>query len=99
MTGIMLKALNNPLRRAALRLLHRSTEPMSAAQMAKVVKLSANKLSHHLQVLNDLDVVTLVDVQKVRGATEKFFISQVAGHATVELILGDTEEDDRHVKY
>jgi predicted ArsR family transcriptional regulator len=72
---------------------------MSAAQMAKVVRLSANKLSHHLQVLKDFDLVTLVDVQKVRGVEEKFFVSQVTGHATVEVILTDTEEEDRHLKY
>jgi DNA-binding transcriptional regulator GbsR (MarR family) len=72
---------------------------MSAVQMAKVVKLSANKLSNHLNVLRDFQVVTLVDVRKVRGVKEKFYVSQVAGHTMVEVILADTEEADRHVRY
>jgi predicted ArsR family transcriptional regulator len=79
-------------------LLQRSTEPMSAVQMAKSVRDTGNKLSHHLKVLESFEVVTLVNVKKVRGATENLYESRVVGHATVELILADTEKEDGHLR-
>lgn len=99
LTGTTLKALNNPRRREALRLLHRSSGPMSAVQMAQTVKDPGSGLSHHLKALEKFGVVSLVTVRKVRGATEKLYESKVLGNAKVELILADTEEDDVHVRH
>jgi DNA-binding transcriptional ArsR family regulator len=97
-TGTILKALNNPRRREALRLLHRSLEPMSAVQMAQAVKDPGRGLSHDLRALEKFGVVTLVTERKKRGATEILYESRVLGNARVELILADTEEDDVHVR-
>ena len=79
-------------------MLHRYREPMSAVQMAKSVRDTGYKLSHHLKVLESFEVVTLVNVRKVRGANENLYESKVAGHATVEMILADTEEEDSYVR-
>jgi DNA-binding transcriptional ArsR family regulator len=98
-TGTILKALNNPRRREALRLLHRSSEPMSAVQMAQTVKDPGSGLSHDLRALEKYGVVNLVTARKKRGATEKLYESTVLGNAKVELILADTEEDDVHVRH
>lgn len=94
----LLKALNNPLRREVLRLLHRAPDPLSARRMSRTVEDTGNGLSHHLRVLADLGVVKLVGVEKVRGVKEKFFASEVGDNAQVCAILVDTEQDDAHVR-
>jgi DNA-binding transcriptional ArsR family regulator len=98
MTATMLKALNNPLRREVLRVLHRSSEPMSAVQMTKTVKGTGNKIFNHLKVLEKFEMVTLVDVKRVRGAKENLYESEVASNILVDAILAQTEKEDWHVR-
>lgn len=97
-SALLLGALNHPVRREALRLLHQMGGPGSAGQLSKAMKADVSQVSYHLKVLNAEGVLKQVDEEKVRGATRKFFASRVSDNARLISILNDTEVDDRWLR-
>lgn len=98
MSPLLIQALNHPIRREALRLLHRSAEPMSAVQLSPFIRTVKTNVSYHLRVLADFDAVRQVDERYVRGVPEKLFASEVSAHKQVLAILADTEASDSDVR-
>jgi|GEM_PF-1577768 len=98
MSPMLIRALDQPTRREALRLLHRSDEGMSAVQMSAGIDDVSTNISYHLKVLTDLGAIAQVSERQVRGVPEKFFESKVSGHDQVGAILADTEDDDKWLR-
>ncbi len=98
MSATLIRALNHPVRREALRLLHRSGESKSAVQMSRSLRVSGEKLSYHLKVLAELGAVARAGERRVRGVPEKFFASEVSDHERIIAILADTERDDDAIR-
>lgn len=98
MSPMLIKALNHPVRREALRLLHEASEGRSAVQLTKFIDVAGTKLSYHLKVLSKLGAIDRAGERMVRGVAEKFFVSAVSDHTQVVTILTDTEPDDHVVR-
>lgn len=96
MTPAFISALDSPVRREALRVMHRApSSRLSATEISRKMRTVSSKLvSHHLDVLRRKDLVRFVGSKPKRGGIEKFFLSEVAEHALVLRILADTEADD-----
>ncbi len=95
MTPAFISALNSPVRREALRVMHRDPSRLTATQISRKMRtVSSQLVSHHLDVLSKKELIRLVGRKPARGGVEKFFISEVAEHAQVRQILVDTEGDD-----
>jgi predicted transcriptional regulator len=97
----LMRALEHPLRREILRMLHTSTEPRSPNELSKRLAndLSLSGVAYHVRTLARFGVVTKVRSQQVRGSTERFYRSGVSDHIVVLTILADTQEEDRHDKF
>lgn len=98
MSPILLRALDHATRREALRLLHRTGEAMSAAEVSRSIRDVSTYVSYHLQVLVDLGAVESVGERDIEGVPEELFDSRVADHAQLTSILADTEGDDEWLK-
>lgn len=94
MTPAVIYALNHPVRRQILRLLHQPGKEASPSDMHKSIGVGLSVLSFHAQVLGELGVTHGTRTQQVRGAIEHFYASDVAGNELVEAILLQTEVDD-----
>jgi DNA-binding transcriptional ArsR family regulator len=90
------KALSHQMRRMMLRGLHESGEPESPVEMMKRLRgASLTLISYHAGILRDNGVIRLQKEGQVRGATQHFYVSAVAGDPEVEEVLAATEADDR----
>lgn len=98
MTGALIAALNHPVRREALRLLHQKGGELSATDMSRTIKKTSTAISHHLKVLAETGAAELVFEQRVRGATQRFYESKVDKHQRIQEILADTRRDDERVR-
>lgn len=98
LSPILVRALDHATRREALRLLHRSGEAMSPAEMSRRIRDVSTYVSYHLQVLVDLGAVESMGKREVAGVPEEIFGSKVADHAQLTSILADTEKDDEWLK-
>ncbi len=78
-TGLLISALNHPLRRRILRKLNERVEAASARQLAREMGLPIGNVSYHLQVLARLNVLTQTHARQVRGAREFFYVSNLGG--------------------
>jgi DNA-binding transcriptional ArsR family regulator len=95
MTPAYISALNAPVRREVLRVMHRDPSQLTATQISRKMRtVSSQLVSHHLDVLLKKELVRFVDSKPLRGGLEKFFVSEVREHAQVRRILADTEGDD-----
>lgn len=97
MTPALLDALNHPIRRQLLRLLHERTTSRSPTEMSQKMTLGLTGISYHARVLSDLDVIRLSRTGQVRGSTQHFYVSRVAKIALVDAILKKTEKEDRRL--
>lgn len=68
----LVPALNHPLRRAILRQLQ-GRETTSATQISRTISSDLGCVSYHVQVLDKLVVLNLVERVRVRGASEKLY--------------------------
>lgn len=93
----LLECLAHPVRREALRVLHRSPVALSPAEMAKdSIDFSLAGLSHHVRVLDRMNVVRRERVEE-KVVTKSFYVSNVAENDIVVAILAATEEDDEYL--
>lgn len=95
MTPAFISALNSPVRREVLRVMHRHPSRLNATQISRKMRtVSSSLASHHLDALLKGELVRFVGSNPKRGGLEKFFVSEVADHAQVMRILADTEGAD-----
>src|SRR6476646_12163956 len=72
----LIRGLNHPLRRQALRLLHRTKRPISPAQIETELKLGRepkeqlSQIGYHITTLASYGLIYKVGEQQVRGAME-----------------------------
>lgn len=92
------RALEHPVRRIILRRLHETGKAESPIQMMRLVDdLNLVLASYHAGILRDSGVIRLDCTAQVRGATQHFYVSAVAGDPEVEEVLAATEADDREL--
>ena len=92
----LISAIDHPLRRQILRLMHSSNDPLSPTQIEGKVALG-NKLSnvsYHVTVLARYHVIALVGRRQVRGALEHFYESQVSEVAWLRGLMERTKKED-----
>lgn len=96
----LLRALIHRLRRQTLRLLHASPEPLSPCQIERELKLGRGQkrklsdVSYHIRALADLNAVSLVYTEPIRGATEHFYTSEVSDIGWLCGVLSRTQQSD-----
>jgi DNA-binding transcriptional ArsR family regulator len=96
----LIRAVNHPLRRQILRLLHSSRDPLSPMQIEKTLELgdepkeNLSTISYHVRVLADYKISPKVGQRQVRGAMQRFYVSEVSDSACVRGLLKRTLESD-----
>ncbi len=96
----LLKAINHPLRRQVLRLLHSSGESVSPIQIERELGLGGavgeklSSVSYHVTVLSGYNAIERVGERQVRGAMEHFYASNVEDVAWLRGVLSRTQESD-----
>lgn len=96
----LIRGLNHPLRRQALRLLNRSKRPMSPVQIEAKLKLGKepkeqlSRVGYHITTLAGYRLISKVGERQARGAMEHFYSSNVSRIASVRELLERTREAD-----
>jgi DNA-binding transcriptional ArsR family regulator len=96
----LISALNHPLRRQILRLLHSSGKPLSPTEIEKELALGKlpkghlSTVSYHVTALARHKTISKVDEQPVRGAVEHFYESRVSGGRWVRDLLKRMQKKD-----
>jgi DNA-binding transcriptional ArsR family regulator len=98
MTPALISALDHPVRREVLRLLHRHDTHLSPIQMNEKINVGISCLSYHARTLAEQKVTRLASTMQVRGATQHFYVSKVADNELVATILNCTEKDDGFIR-
>ena len=98
-TAALIRALNHPVRREALRLLHRvPDEGMSGSQMSRVMTESVQSDNNNLRVLRKAHAIAISHVLPVSNVKEHKYESLVSSSPTVITLLADTETEDAWVR-
>ena len=90
----LIRALDHELRRAILRTLNDSKEPMSPNGISKVLRRNLSNVSYHMSVLRQLGAVAEVAQGPVRGALEHFYSPTIEGNTPILALLEETREVD-----
>jgi DNA-binding transcriptional ArsR family regulator len=92
------QGLDHVVRRRILRVLHRSEDALSPAQLAAesgaLSDLPLNTIAYHVTVLTKYRMVRLDRTRANRGALEHFFVSEVSADPLVLSVLAQTEKLD-----
>lgn len=96
-SAVMLYALDHPVRRQALRVLHAAAGPISPREISIELLWDLQSTSYHVRVLRKTNLIELVDTHSVKGATEHFYVSKVGENDLLETVLKGTMPDDRIV--
>jgi DNA-binding transcriptional ArsR family regulator len=68
----LVRALAHPLRRSILKMMH-GEEEISPQELSKRLEENLSNLGYHVRVLSELEVITLVRTQPVRGSMKHFY--------------------------
>jgi hypothetical protein len=91
----LISALNHALRRDILRLMHASAEPRSPVGVSEELRQPLAGVSYHMQILDRLGAISLVDTEQVRGALKHYYASAVEGHKIARALLDSTAKEDK----
>jgi DNA-binding transcriptional ArsR family regulator len=98
-TTELIRMLNHPVRREALRLLHRAPDgQMGGSQLSQAMLESVGTINHHLKTLRDARVIVLCDERQVGPVKEKWHESLVSTIPTVVAVLDETEAEDALIR-
>lgn len=97
MSPALLDALNHPIRRQVLRILHAASHPKSPRELACALRWGLPQVSYHVRLLSDRKVLRHKRTRSIRGATQSFYVSTVAENELVSVILSTTEAIDARV--
>lgn len=95
LTPALLHALNHPVRRHILRALSAPEMELSPSDISKALGTHLSNLSYHARTLSEQDVLCCTQEIQVRGSTQHFYVSNVAGNRLVNAILAEIEKDDQ----
>jgi DNA-binding transcriptional ArsR family regulator len=87
-------AINTPVRRRILRLLHEVNEARSPAEVSRAFRLPVSYVSYHVKVLKECGTVVLTDTRPKRGSIEHFYASTIGDYSLVVELLEETRSDD-----
>jgi DNA-binding transcriptional ArsR family regulator len=87
-------AINAPLRRRILRLLHEVNEARSPAEVSRAFRLPVSAVSYHVRVLKECGTIALTDIRPKRGSIEHFYASTVGDNRLIFELLEETRSDD-----
>ena len=98
----LLHSLNHPIRRQILRILGQPGAVQSPSEMTRLILSDSAKsagamlsaLAYHARALCEQEITRCTRTSQVRGSTQHFYASNVAGNELVDTILAETEEDD-----
>jgi hypothetical protein len=93
----MLYVLFHPLRREALRVLNAAKEPITPKKMSDIIAWDLQGISFHVRVLSERKMARCTRTQRVRGATEHYYVSRVAKNDLLASILEGTRRDDERL--
>lgn len=87
--SVIIGALRNPFRREILKWVVEKDEPLSPKHVAKKFDQPLTNVAYHVRTLRNAGVLTLVDMQPVRGSLQGFYIpnARVTSAAWVREIL------------
>lgn len=97
MSPALIRALDHPVRRQALRLFTNRKPEWSPGGLASKIPVPLGNLSYHMRVLSDLGVTTETRTEKVRGAEQHFYISNIMNNRLACSILAKTGDDDKEI--
>jgi DNA-binding transcriptional ArsR family regulator len=98
-TTELIRMLNHPVRREALRLLHRAPHgQMGGTQMSQAMIESVQTVNNHLKILRDARAIVLCDELQVGPVKEKWHESLVSTIPTVVAVLDETEAEDALIR-
>ena len=81
-------ALKHPIRRKILRLAIQTGEPISPPQATRTINEALARVSYHMRVLADHDIMTLAFTKPTQGAlVEHFYSLEPAALPIVKAIL------------
>lgn len=89
-----IRALNSPIRRRILRILHEAGEARSSKELAAEMGLVLGHVNYHVQALKKIGAIVLTDTRRVRGTVESFYASTVSDVPKVNGYLGETARED-----
>src|SRR5215469_4742327 len=89
MSPALINALNHPIRRYILRTLGSDpSTPMSPREMGQPLRaVGLSAVSYHVRTLCEQLVIKCVRTEQVRGSTQHFYLSLVAGNELLEKAL------------
>lgn len=87
-------AINTPVRRRILRLLHEANEARSPAEISKAFRIPISYVSYHVKVLKECGTVVLTDTRPKRGSIEHFYASTISDNSLIVELLEETRSDD-----
>jgi DNA-binding transcriptional ArsR family regulator len=98
-TVALIRALGHPVRREALRLLHRvSKEGMSATDMSHAMTEDRHLVNNHLRALRKAGAVRIRTVRIIGNVKENKYVSLVSTNATLLAVLDETEAEDASIR-
>src|SRR4029077_15112986 len=69
--AVLIRALSHPVRSETLRIL--SEKAASPSEMAAQLDIKLSNTSYHVRVLHNLNLIEVVDTERVRGAVATFY--------------------------
>jgi DNA-binding transcriptional ArsR family regulator len=95
----LIRALNHPVRREALRLLHGAPDgEMSVTEMSHFMTESRQAVNQQVKVLLSARAVSIRAIRLVRNVKEKRYESLVSDTPTLVALLAETEEEDASIR-
>lgn len=88
----LLAALHHPIRRAILREIDASEDPISPRQLAEKIGKPVSNTSYHIRILDECKAVKLIGTAPVRGTLQHFYVMTVEEPWALAL-LGLAESD------
>jgi DNA-binding transcriptional ArsR family regulator len=98
-TTELIQILNHPVRREALRLLHRAPNgQMGGGQIRKAMAEGVPAVGNHVRIMREAGAIVICDERPVRNVKEKWYESLVFMIPTVVAVLDETEVEDALIR-
>jgi DNA-binding transcriptional ArsR family regulator len=98
-TTELIQILNHPVRREALRLLHRAPNgQMGGGQIRKAMAEGVPAVGNHLRIMRESGAIVVCDERPVRNVKEKLYESLVFTTPTLLAVLEETATEDALIR-
>ena len=90
----LILAIAHPVRRSILRFYVERGEPLTPAQVAKMLGLPIGLVAYHVSVLKRLGGLEPSEEQQAQGAIGHFYDATIADDKPIETLLEETRDDE-----